>query len=704
MLHSEQCSLQQSPEQIQMPAKFFSGAQLDIFTCESNIIQKEEQVSSKQGICGQESLQGQAQQLDSGISSTTVAQPISSIAAGSCTSEPPPSVVLTCPTNWHQIPLEQAQSEELHSSSDTYQSLALDDEYDGQHRQEQEECSKPQDNEKTVTKGENALVQDVHKSLGPHDKILQPPPAIPQFSPALPTFPSQIECTVNQESYEHQPGHVRRSSLSQPSKVQGGSLQQAPNKTNGIYMPSNVTAIASSTSRDFPAQGSHPLREKVPLYHASPQMQNGVNNTSLPAISRQATGPQLNIPKQVGKSMLPVTSSMPTGTVNYQRASTLEARSATMSSTYAMSNLSERFQAQVPNNLPGVSGLAAQKKVGESILSIQPPSKKQKLDGDSFGQSFDQINDVTVVSGVNLKEEEEQLLAEPTEKSRASEALKRFVQEEELKLFLEKRPLHQKIVGIASMFGIESVSEDVERCLSLSIEEWFQNILYKATRFSKQRYDLEKRRQNVVVTSDTRQKIVSIKERAKEVKGSIEALGQKQTDGPSKQSEEKEKAIEDKEKPKLKGKKLHKDDDKVRVQATNIAARKALGADDMLIKWQIMAEQARLKRTGEAGGSERVATDQASKFSGVNGRGELERMHMSKNAAAESVTTPKKSNSGMPTLTTDTGRPPGSMPNVPSRSRLITVKDLIAVLEMEPQLAKSTLLYRLYDRIPWNSS
>lgn len=96
MLHSEQCSLQQSPEQTQMPAKFFSGAQLDIFTCESNIIQKEEQVSSKQGICGQESLQGQAQQLDSGISSTTVAQPISSIAAGSCTSEPPPSVVLTC--------------------------------------------------------------------------------------------------------------------------------------------------------------------------------------------------------------------------------------------------------------------------------------------------------------------------------------------------------------------------------------------------------------------------------------------------------------------------------------------------------------------------------------------------------------------------------------------------------------------------------
>lgn len=41
------------------------------------------------------------------------------------------------------------------------------------------------------------------------------------------------------------------------------------------------------------------------------------------------------------------------------------------------------------------------------------------------------------------------------------------------------------------------------------------------------------------------------------------------------------------------------EDDKMRTTAANVAARAAVGGDDMLSKWQLMAEQARQKREGE---------------------------------------------------------------------------------------------------------
>lgn len=40
------------------------------------------------------------------------------------------------------------------------------------------------------------------------------------------------------------------------------------------------------------------------------------------------------------------------------------------------------------------------------------------------------------------------------------------------------------------------------------------------------------------------------------------------------------------------------EDDKMRTTAANVAARAAVGGDDMLSKWQLMAEQARQKRGG----------------------------------------------------------------------------------------------------------
>ncbi|KAL6496828.1 hypothetical protein OROHE_027261 [Orobanche hederae] len=93
--------------------------------------------------------------------------------------------------------------------------------------------------------------------------------------------------------------------------------------------------------------------------------------------------------------------------------------------------------------------------------------KKQKVTGAFLDQSIEHLNDVTAVSGVNLREEEEQLFSGSKEDSRVSEASRRVVQEEEDRLILNKIPLQKKVVEIMAKCGLKNMSNDVERCLSL---------------------------------------------------------------------------------------------------------------------------------------------------------------------------------------------------------------------------------------------
>ena len=57
----------------------------------------------------------------------------------------------------------------------------------------------------------------------------------------------------------------------------------------------------------------------------------------------------------------------------------------------------------------------------------------------------------------HVQEEEEQLLAGPKEESRTTEAMRKFVQEEEEKLFLERGPLRIKVQAAGKeAFGMRS--------------------------------------------------------------------------------------------------------------------------------------------------------------------------------------------------------------------------------------------------------
>ncbi|KAE8704142.1 hypothetical protein F3Y22_tig00110458pilonHSYRG00041 [Hibiscus syriacus] len=318
--------------------------------------------------------------------------------------------------------------------------------------------------------------------------------------------------------------------------------------------------------------------------------------------------------------------------------------------------------ARAPQNNPCVG----QKKLLEALGSSPPlSSKKPKVSGGFSDQSIEQLNDVTVVSGVNLREEEEQLFSGPKDESRVSEASRRIVQEEEERVILQKIPLQKKLAEIMAKSGLKNISNDVERCLSL--------------------VDVEKPRHRTIITSDVRQQIMMMNQNAREEweKKQAEAEKLRKLNDPDAET-----IVDgDKEKDDGRVKVVNKEeDDKMRATAANVAARAAVGGDDMLSKWQLMAEQARQKREG--GTDSATGKDVNSKSLSASGKHTRDNQESEKRGPlsppASGSSRKSGRNQGISTYT--------------SVARAISVKDVIAVLEREPQTSKSTLIYRLYEK------
>ncbi|KAB2044992.1 hypothetical protein ES319_D01G130100v1 [Gossypium barbadense] len=369
--------------------------------------------------------------------------------------------------------------------------------------------------------------------------------------------------------------------------------------------------------------------------------------------------------------------------------------------------LSPSITTQMDSNLPnpsvpataGVNGKAPQKKPCASqkkpleALGSSPPlsSKKQKVSGGFSDQSIEQLNDVTAVSGVNLREEEEQLFSGPKDESRISEASRRIVQEEEERVILQKIPLQKKLAEIMAKSGLKNISNDVERCVSLCVEERMHGLLCNLIRLSKQRVDVEKPRHQTHVISDVQQHIMIMNRNAREEweKKQAEAEKLRKLNDPEAETT----ADDDKEKDdgRVKVVKTNKEeDDKMRATAANVAARAAVGGDDMLSKWQLMAEQARQKRDG---GTDSLSGCQAGKD--VNCR--------PLSASGKNTTDYQESENrgSLSPPASGSSRKSGRNQGVSTHTRVarsISVKDVIAVLEREPQMSKSTLIYRLYEK------
>ncbi|CAN8313419.1 unnamed protein product [Cochlearia groenlandica] len=196
--------------------------------------------------------------------------------------------------------------------------------------------------------------------------------------------------------------------------------------------------------------------------------------------------------------------------------------------------------------------------------------------------------------------------------------------------------------------GLKHINDDVELCLSRCVEERLHGLLSNAIRVSKQRTDAEKCRKRTCITSDIRKQLYEMNQKAKEEWESKHCGVEKL------KSEDNETA---RKVTRLEQVKANKEQE--RAKAANVAVRAAVGGggDDTFLKWKRMVEEARQKP------SSRPRINSMRPCAETGGR------RFEKNQGSTKV------------------------------ARTITVEDVIAVLEKEQQMSRSTLLYRLYNRI-----
>ncbi|GAU14124.1 hypothetical protein TSUD_169490, partial [Trifolium subterraneum] len=422
-------------------------------------------------------------------------------------------------------------------------------------------------------------------------------------------------------------GLSQQSSFNDPKRMPGGSVSTVVNNTpsqqnSNSWQPSAEQNSGLFTSMSYVKKEPNDLsieqqhRHQMSKLHGFPSVNSGqneqgssINQGTVKDEFSRASVASTNLPHTTSASLQPTSASPSASQLN---------------PTVSLSSQIPVSTSGIISKTPPKKTPLGQKKPLEAFgSSPPPPSKKQKVSGSSLGQSIEQLNDVTAVSGVDLREEEEQLFSGPKEDSRVSEASRRVVQEEEESLILLKSPLQRKLIEIMTECGLKGVSNDVERCLSLCVEERMRGVISNIIRMSKQRVDIEKTRHRTVVTSDVRQQIMTINRKAREewekkqaeadklrklndVEGSSGVDGDKENDDGRNNASKVNREV----------------DDKMRTNAANVAARAAVGGDDMLSKWQLMAEQARQKREGgtdTASGSQ-LTKDVGRKSSPSSGR------------------------------------------------------------------------------------
>lgn len=505
---------------------------------------------------------------------------------------------------------------------------------------------------------------------------------------------------------ETQLGTLSQTSSSEPKRLQlgGGTLSHmtnnSPSQQHSVHWPSST-----NKEHKIGALSSMTYVKQEQIDHANEQQQKSQLST------RQGLSSLSSVQVEQGNAnpgnLRDESFELQSSRMGFSTSTNMMPSNPTSSSVTALLDPNTALSSRIPsatfpvgpgNNskTPPKKPSIGQKKPLEALgSSPPPPSKKQKASGGFSDQSIEQLNDVTAVSGVNLREEEEQLFSGPKEDSRVSEASRRVVQEEEEKLILQKIPLQKKMAEIMTKCGLKDANNDVERCLSLCVEERMRGLISNLIRLSKQRVDIEKPRHRTVITSDVGQQIKIMNRKAREEwekkQSDIEKL-QKLNDPEGNNGIDGDKEKDDGRGKSVKVQANKEEDDKMRTTAANVAARAAVGGDDMLSKWQLMAEQARQKREG---GSDAPSGSQPGKD--VN--------HKSLSTSVKNARDNQESEKRSPSPAVATsgvvrkfGRNQVVVPQT-RVARIISVKDVVAVLEREPQTSKSTLIYRLYEKM-----
>ncbi|XP_019255665.1 PREDICTED: transcription initiation factor TFIID subunit 4b-like isoform X3 [Nicotiana attenuata] len=496
----------------------------------------------------------------------------------------------------------------------------------------------------------------------------------------IPAYPNRnatpLRASTHAVNMINAPKLERQNSFGEPKRIPGGSLSHVSNTST---MQQSSLQWSRSTNKEQKILLSTPMTnlKPEPIDHlhdqghesqlasfTSVQVEQG--NSSSVSSKDEAFKVQTS---RMGIST--TTSIKPSNLLSLSVSSQMDTITLLNSRTPSViSPIGPANNGKIPLKMPTIG---QKKPLVTQGFSPPPSGKKQKVSGAFSDQSIEQLNDVTAVSGVNLKEEEEQLFSGPKEDSRLSEASHQAVREEEERLILQKIPLQKKLTGIMAKCGLKNMSSDVERCLSLCVEERMLGLMSSLIRLSKQdlcqnyemeyhlflqRVNIEKSRHRTIVTSDVGQQIMLMNRKVREEWEKKQAEAEKLQVANEPEDDIGDDGDKEKDAGCIRSMKGNKEeDDKLRTTAANVAARAAVGGDDMMSKWQLMAEQARQKREG--------ALDVVSHSQ----PGAVRRVGKSQVALHARV------------------------------PRNITVKDVIAVLEREAQMFKSTLIYRFHEKM-----
>ncbi|TVU46473.1 hypothetical protein EJB05_06013, partial [Eragrostis curvula] len=473
--------------------------------------------------------------------------------------------------------------------------------------------------------------------------------------------------------------------------VQGAVTTIAGTAPTRPTVPGNVPT--NQSARQHLANKEQRTNSFTPAAHTNTETVNQHSESmpnSFPAMHAKQVNPALGSSK--GGVVLENQSPALSASKSLTATSLSQAHQSLATQTEPKMQIQSPVQTSAPaaSKTPQRKASSGQKKPVEALGSSPPPSsKKQKTSGGFHDQSIDQLNDVTAVSGVNLREEEEQLFSAPKEESRVSEAARRVVQLEEEKLILRKGPLTKKLAEIMRKYNLKVIGTDVERCLSMCVEERLRGFISHIIRLSKQRVDVEKSRHRFYpLSSDVRSHIMRVNREAREQWDKKQAEDaeriRKQTDGDGNANVDSEKDKNETRATSKHAKAYKEVDDKMRTTAANVAARVAAGGDDMLSKWQMLAERNKQKSEGGDGSSgslpDNLLPHKPSPKSGKDSREqqEFERRGYS------TILGPGKGGVRRSQIT--------------KVARSVTVKDVIAALEREPQMSKSSLLFQLYGK------
>ncbi|XP_051151056.1 transcription initiation factor TFIID subunit 4b [Andrographis paniculata] len=513
-------------------------------------------------------------------------------------------------------------------------------------------------------------------------------------SPAHQNMPANhLGPTANSTSMINMSKFERPNTLGDPKKIQAGNLN-AMNSNAALQQNQAPWSTSSSKEQRLGISSSMPHVKQEPVDQSNEQLKTQMSSSHGPSslsspLVKQGNAVPGNLKDESFEMQSSRTGFTPSASLGPGHggpssvSSPMEINMLSSSRMPSLTSIGPGITSKVPTKKP----LVGQKKPMDPVSS-PPSSKKQKVSGAFLDQSIEHLNDVTAVSGVNLREEEEQLLSGSKEDTRVSEASRRAVQEEEERLILHKIPLQKKVVEIMAKCGLKNMSNDVERCLSLCVEERMRGLVSNLIRLSKQRVDMEKPRHRTIVTSDVRQQIMAINNKAREEWEKKQA----ETEKSQKLNDSENSAGADGDKEKDEGRarsKVNKEeDDKMRTTAANVAVRAATGVGDMLSRWQLMIEAKQKQGGSDTASSSQPSKDPPRKPSTTASKSTRENQEGEKRDSSSAFSTPAS--------VRKVGRNQVIVPRV---ARSISIKDVIAILEREPQMSKSTLLYRLYNKV-----